>query len=59
MDTGRKYEIPISETKYFVTYSTADSVSIRVLTLLEPSPMGMIEMGLDFAYTGSGLEACT
>lgn len=59
MGAGRRYEIPVSETKDFVTYGTVDSVSISVWTLLDPSPMGMVQMGLYIAYIGSSLELCS
>lgn len=59
MGAGRRYEILVSETKDFVTCCTVDSVSFIVLTLLDPSPMGMVQLGLYFAYKGSGLEFCT
>lgn len=49
MGAGRRYETPVSETKDFITYGTINSVRISVLTLLDPSPMGMVQMGLYFA----------
>ena len=54
----RRYEIPVSKAKDFITYGSVVSVCISVLTVLDPSHIDMVQMGLDFAYIGSGLELC-